>query len=264
MREMAMLREQGYSLDEVAARFAVSRERVRQILHVHGAPDPQVIAEGRRRRAQRLADERIDELLVLWRAGRGPGEIAARLGLQAATCRAAIERCATDIDRAARTASMAGRRVGATYSDEDIVRALRSAADRLGRTPSPREYAAIARPLAYPSLATVLNRSGGWLKAVASAGLRPRSTATRPRPRRWTEQACWDALRRAVDELGEIPGVVPYERLAVGRRDLPSAATIRNRLGRWSSIAARLAAQRELAEQARVRTRSAADALASA
>ncbi|HEV7805759.1 MAG TPA: hypothetical protein VGO80_08075 [Solirubrobacteraceae bacterium] len=261
---MAALREQGFSLDDVATRFAVSRERVRQILRVHGGPDPQAIVEARRHRAQRLAEARVDELLVLWREGVAPGAIAAGLGLQVAATRIAIERFATDVDRAARMASMTGERAGALYSDDDIALALRSAASRLGRVPSPKDYATIARPLGYPSLATVVNRMGGWLNAVTSAGLRPRATATRSRPRRWTEQACWDALRRAVDELDEIPGVQAYERLAVGRNDLPSAATIRNRLGRWSSIAARLAAQRELAEQAQIRAQSSADALARA
>jgi hypothetical protein len=41
--------------------------------------------------------------------------------------------------------------------------------------------------------------------------------------------------------------VLAYERFAAGRDDVPSSATIRNRLGRWSSLVTRLAAQRELA-----------------
>jgi hypothetical protein len=42
--------------------------------------------------------------------------------------------------------------------------------------------------------------------------------------------------------------VLSYERHAAGRRDLPSSATLRNRLGRWSAITAQLAAERELAQ----------------
>jgi hypothetical protein len=63
-------------------------------------------------------------------------------------------------------------------------------------------------------------------------------------------------LRRAADELGAIPSVVAYERFAVGRSDLPSSATIRNRLGRWSSVTARIAVQRQLAQQTQARGRS--------
>ena len=67
------------------------------------------------------------------------------------------------------------------------------------------------------------------------------------RARRSTEDACWEALARAVEALGEIPSVLAYERHAAGRAELPSSATVRNRLGRWSAITTQLAAQRELA-----------------
>jgi transposase len=249
--QMAALREQGLSLDEIATRFEVSRERVRQILRAHGGPDLHAVAAARRRRAERLAEARVDELLALWRAGERPGGVAGKLGLQAAACRATIERFATDVDRAARRASMAGSRGARTYTDRDIILALTTAAARLGRVPSAKDYAAVARQAQLPSLATVLNRMGGWTNAVTAAGLRPAALRpARPRRRRWTQEACWDALRRAADDLGEIPSVLAYERYAAGRTDLPSSATIRNRLGRWSTLATRLAAQRELARHA--------------
>jgi hypothetical protein len=251
VREMMSLREQGWSLDEIALRYEVSRERVRQILRAHGGPDPQEIADARRRRAEQMAESRVDELLALWRAGEGTGDVAAKLGLQTVACRTTIERFATDVDRAARRASMAGARGARTYSDRDIVLALSAATARLGRVPSAKEYAAVARELRFPSLATVLNRMGGWSSAIAAAGLRPMVIAPgRKRSRRWTEEACWQALTRTVAELGEIPSVLGYERFAAGRDDLPSSATIRNRLGRWSSLATRLAAERELARHA--------------
>ena len=249
VRRMQALREQGWSLDEIALRYGVSRERVRQILRAHGGPDTQNVAEARRRRAEREAEDRIDELLALWRSGEEPGIAATALGLQAAACRLTISRFATDVDRAARRASMASSRGTQRYSDRDILVAITSAARRLGHVPSAKEYAAIARSLDHPSLPTVLNRMGGWTSALTAAALRPpTSVPARTRARRWTEAACWQALRIAVDELGEIPSVLAYERFAVDRNDLPSSATIRNRLGRWSTIATQLAAHRQLAQ----------------
>jgi AraC-like DNA-binding protein len=257
---MQTLREQGWSLDEIALRFGVSRERVRQILRAHGGPAPQDIAEARRRRAEAQAEARIDELLARWRTGEQPRVVASELGLQAAACRSTIDRFATDADRAARKASMAGARRALTYSDRDIILALTSVATRVGRVPSAKEYAAHARSLDYPSLPTVLNRMGGWAHALHAAGMRPLTTSARTRPRRWTDEACWVALREVVAELGEIPSVLGYEHHAAGRADLPSSATLRNRLGRWSAIAAQLAAQRELAHIGRAQPDS--DALA--
>jgi transcriptional regulator with XRE-family HTH domain len=247
IRQIRALRERGYSLDEIALRFGISRERVRQILRAHGAPDRDLVADARRRRAAQLAEERIDELLVLWRAGAETGGVATTLGLQAAACRSTIARFATDVDKAARRASMSDTRGGQTYSERDIVVALRAVAAGLGRVPSAKEYALLARGLELPSLPTVLNRLGGWTRAVCAAGMTPLAPPGSVRRRRWTESACWSALRRVVDELGEIPTVLSYERHAAGRHDLPSSATLRNRLGRWSSISAQLAAERELA-----------------
>jgi AraC-like DNA-binding protein len=247
VRRMQAQREHGWSLDEIALRFGVSRERVRQILHAHGGPDPQDIADARRRRAEAQAEERIDELLTLWRAGEQPRSAASALGLQAAACRSTIERFATDVDRAARKATIAGARRVQTYTDRDIIVALTSVATRVGRVPSAKEYAAHARTLDYPSLPTILNRMGGWTHALRAAGMEPLSRPTRARKRRWTEDACWEALRAVVAELGQIPSVLAYERHAAGRTELPSSATVRNRLGRWSAISTQLAAQRELA-----------------
>src|SRR5215218_3811709 len=246
VRQMQALRQHGWSLDEIALRFGVSRERVRQILRAHGGPDSQDIADARRRRAEAQAEERIDELLALWRAGEQPRSAADKLGLQAAACRSTIDRFATDVDRAARKASMAGARRIQLYSDRDIIVALISVGARVGRVPSAKEYALHARERNYPSLPTVLNRMGGWAHAVRAAGMEPLSSAQHRRKRRWTEESCWTALRAVADELGAIPTMLAYERHAAGREELPSAATLRNRLGRWSSITTQLAAQREL------------------
>lgn len=262
IRQIVALREQGWSLAEIAARFEVSRERVRQILRAHGGPDTRDAATARQRRAERLAEARIDELLVAWRNGGDPAIAASCLGLPAQISRSMIERFSTEVDRAARTANMADARAGRTYSDADVVIAMRCAAERLGRVPSAKDYAGLARRTEMPSLATVLNRMGGWSSAVTAAGLRPPVAPSPRRRRRWSDEACWEALRRVADELGQIPSVLTYERIATGRIDLPSAATLRNRLGRWSSLTARLAAERELSQLSRVRPLSAAAALA--
>ena len=220
--------------------------RVRQLLVAHGGPDRHDAAQARRRRAERLAGEQIEELLARWRDGASPKEIALASGLDAAACRSVIERSVTDADRYLRQAVMAAARRRPTYSDAEIVQAVQAAASVLGHVPAAREYAALAGELDLPSLATVSNRMSGWSNAVVAAGLRPTAASGRPLPRRWTAEACWEALEGAVAELGEIPTVVAYEKLAAGREDLPSAATVRNRLGRWSPLVAQLAADAAL------------------
>src|SRR5436305_5022454 len=167
MRQMRALREQGLSLDEIALRYGVSRERVRQILRAHGAPDPDVVAHARRRRAAQLAEARVDELLALWRAGHEPRTVATTLGLQPAACRSTIARFATEVDRAARRNSLSGARGAVTYSERDIIVALRAVAAGLGRVPSAKEYALRERRLELPILPTVRDRT-----ACSSSALR--------------------------------------------------------------------------------------------
>ena len=108
MRQMRVLRERGFSLDEIALRFGVSRERVRQILRAHGEPDPKAVASARRRRVEQQVQARLPELLALWRAGAAPGSAAVALGLQVTACRNAIAGAAPEADRDARRRSLAG------------------------------------------------------------------------------------------------------------------------------------------------------------
>jgi hypothetical protein len=244
---MAMLREQGHGLDEIARRFDVSRERVRQILRTHGGPDSRDVAEARRRRAERQLEERAGELLARWRAGEEMTRAAKALGLSVVACRTAIERYGTEADRVARKTSLARTRaVTPRYTERDIIAAVSAVAANLGRVPRVKEYVALARELGLPCLTTVANRMGGWTNAVRATGLRPVSIPPRARPRRWTAEACWAAMHRVVDELGQIPTVGRYDRHTADRPDLPSSETVRLRLGRWSAITTQLAAERQL------------------
>ena len=245
-REMAALRQQGLSLDEVARRYGVSRERVRQILQVHGGPARREVISARHRRAEEQLTAHADELLALWRGGAQLRHAAVALGLPLTACRAAITRLATERDCVQRRASLASSRViVTTYSDADIIRAVRGLAAGLQRVPSAADYAPVGREPGYPSLATVINRMDGWSNAVRAAGLTEVATPERARARRWTEEACWTALRRVAAELGEIPTIARYDRHATGRTGLPSSATLRNRLGRWSVITTQLAIERD-------------------
>jgi hypothetical protein len=88
---------------------------------------------------------------------------------------------------------------------------------------------------------------GGWTAALPAAGVQPSVSGQRVHTRLWTEEACWRAIRGVARDHDEIPTVLAYDPLAADRTDLPSPATLRNRIGRRSAITARLAAERELA-----------------
>jgi HNH endonuclease len=75
------------------------------------------------------------------------------------------------------------------YSDEDIVGQLQASAERLGRSPSMREFAADPETSVHPQ--TVIEHFGTWNAAKRAAGLVPRRFATR------------EELLQLLRELGE-------------------------------------------------------------
>jgi hypothetical protein len=81
------------------------------------------------------------------------------------------------------------------YSDEAILEELRASAERLGRSPTMREFAADPETTVHPQ--TVIEHYGSWNAAKRAAGLVPRRFATREELVR--------LLRELGDELGRVP-----------------------------------------------------------
>ena len=81
------------------------------------------------------------------------------------------------------------------YSDEQIVTELRACAERLGRSPTMKEFASDEGTRVHPQ--TVVEHFGTWNAAKRAAGLVPRRFATR--------DELLEVLRRLGAELGRIP-----------------------------------------------------------
>jgi hypothetical protein len=95
------------------------------------------------------------------------------------------------------------------YSDEDILGQLRASADRLGRSPTMREFEDDSETTVHPQ--TVIQHFGSWNDAKRKAGLVPR---------RFAEPA---DLIRQLRELGEGLGRPPTARdLDEHRESIPS------------------------------------------
>ena len=102
-------------------------------------------------------------------------------------------RALASIDSEALAAFQAGIRK--RYTDEQILAELRASAERLGRSPTMREFAADEDTTVHPQ--TVIEHFGSWNKAKRAAGLVPRRFATR--------DELLDLLRRLGEELGRVP-----------------------------------------------------------
>jgi hypothetical protein len=102
-------------------------------------------------------------------------------------------RAAAKVDPAELAAFQAGIR--RRYSDEEILEQLRASAQRLGRSPTMKEFSADPEAGVHPQ--TVIEHFGTWNAAKRAAGLMPRRFATRAE---LVEQ-----LRRLGSDLGRVP-----------------------------------------------------------
>jgi hypothetical protein len=105
-------------------------------------------------------------------------------------------RAVANIDRHALAEFQAGIRK--RYTDEQILAELEASAQRLGRSPTMREFAADRKTTVHPQ--TVIEHFGSWNRAKRLAGLVPRRFATR------------EELLALLKELGEELGRVPSAR----------------------------------------------------
>src|ERR671937_698711 len=112
------------------------------------------------------------------------------------------------IDEAELAAFRAGLR--RRYTDEQILEELRVAAERLGRSPTMREFAQDPETQLHPQ--TVIEHFGTWNAAKRAAGLLPRRFLTR--------EELLTQLRALGDELGRVPKASDLSR----RSSLPSVS----------------------------------------
>src|SRR5881398_610301 len=116
-------------------------------------------------------------------------------------------RAVAKIDPAALASFQAGIRK--RYSNDQILGELRDSAERLGRSPTMREFAADPETTVHPQ--TVIEHFGSWNAAKREAGLVPRRFATR------------EELVRLLRELGEGLGRTPTAKdLDARRGSMPS------------------------------------------
>ena len=112
------------------------------------------------------------------------------------------------------------------YTDAGLLAEIRRSAERLGRSPSMREFAADPERRVHPQ--TIIDHFGSWNRAKRLAGLVPRRFATR------------EELLRLLRELGEELGRVPTARdLELRRGSMPSKSLY------WQTFGSLTAALRE-------------------
>ena len=243
-RNIAIAREclAGATLQEIADRHNITRERVRQISKEFGVSGA-VATAARRASKERHASQHVEELRRRYRSGEDIAASARALELARGPADDVLKRSLTPTDRAVRGANSARALPAAARLEKDkqLLKAIVGlAVANGGEPPTTDQYRIEALRLGLPGPQTVMTRFGSWTAAIEAAGLRARPPK-RNYTRIWDDRRCRAAALAAARELGRWPSVAEYERMADGRADLPSSATLRNRLGAWSAIGLDLA-----------------------
>lgn len=164
----------GSTLEEVGARFHLSRQRVQQVFQEAGLPT-RSMAETQELRHARILRERSAEVRKAFSALRDVAAVAEQLGLSKAVVREIVERhFPLDARRPRRQ-----RPRTPLYSAEELVPLLREAitANRGRLTQAGYSKYAAGRHLPdgrpWPSSQTVAKRFGTWRNALSQADLNP-------------------------------------------------------------------------------------------
>lgn len=243
------MRRAGHTLEEIATHFGITRERARQILIREGAPSAEALRS--KRESELRASEEDDRKRVIDLLEVDPGldlqEVSSRLGLSKTVIRrlapSHVRRLTvTDDDRTLTPKKK--------WDASEILEAIRSAAT-FEFPLSAVTYGNLvgAGEVHGPSVPLIYLRYGSWTAACASAGVESGVSPLEGYESRWTDD---DLLRSVATYLwseespGTFAGYDVWSR-AQGE-DVPSAGTIRARLGGWNPVKRRALRPNESAD----------------
>jgi len=110
-----------------------------------------------------------------------------------------------------------------TWSNDEILEALRADAERRGRAPLVREWS--RKGEGRPTANLVMIRFGSWPAAIEAAGL------SQVPVKKWTKDRILDALRADAEKRGKAPSSHEWDRAAPDR---PTRAVVIREFGTWA------------------------------
>lgn len=245
--ELIIKRAQGKTLREIGDEYGVTRERIRQIIARH---DP----GGFRYEARRK--EFLDSLSTIlpdyirdyadahpnMPSGQMAHAITKSLGWNVLSVTRDDVESAIGIEECKRRHRdiYINNHTHRIYTDEEIILALQRVHAALGRKVmglSRYRNFAESCPGEIPSAALIVQRFGYWKDACTAAGI-PYGATHFVYTRQWTDE---DMYQIVIDFINDpdvpSPSAENYDQYARARKGVvPSLATIRNRMGKWTQI----------------------------
>ena len=224
-RYVVQMREAGHTLQAIGDSLNLTREMIRLITKANEGPSARTV------RVNREVKKKADALAVFKDLGTANVEtLAAHLDEKPARVRQLLGKQAKKLPKG----RMNFERI---FSDEDLLAILRLASERVG---GPLTCNAYKKLQIQPTIAIYLSRFGSWNQACEKAGVTHGPTMRKSYTRAHSEEDMLAYIASYLADPRTNGSAVGYEHWQRNVLGAPSLSLIRQRIGKWNDIKARL------------------------
>jgi hypothetical protein len=236
-KEICSLRDQGLTLQAIADKMGVTRERVRQIVKVRGGPTARQLRDRRQTAAERQVEvlRRLIAIDLAVNPGATADDVAERLVVPVAVVKRAMT-----LEMRARLLSPARKSHLSRWSDQEILATLQKAAEYYYPL-TVEAYTDLLNvgEIIGPSAASIYKRFKTWRSACDAANVECGESRTASYESKWTDADLIGFVCVYLRQSGSRGSLGDYERWReFYGEDAPSSGTLRVRLGGWRAVKA--------------------------
>ena len=222
---VVQMREDGHTLQSIGDSINLTREMVRLITKANEGPSAKTV------RINREVKKKAEALAAFKDLGTADVEtLAAHLDEKPARVRQLLGKQAKKLPKG----RMNFERI---FSDEDLLAILRLASERVG---GPLTCNAYKKLQIQPTIAIYLSRFGSWNQACEKAGVTHGPTMRKSYTRAHSEEDMLAYIASYLADPRTNGSAVGYEHWQRKVSGAPSLSLIRQRIGKWNDIKARL------------------------
>ena len=218
-------REEGYTLQAIADSLGLTREMIRLIVNAEGGPNANQVRETRK-------VKKSTELRAIVKEMDAPtvGQIAEEVEISTTKVKQFLGKQAKKLPREYRNYKQ-------YFTDEELIATLQKYAKMVEGPLSAKKFIDLGGT---PTIAIFITRFGSWIKACEAAGVEAGKPARNNYTRAHSEETMLAYVESYLADPRTNGSAEGYEKWQRGVDGAPSLALIRQRMGRWNEIKARI------------------------
>ena len=224
-RYVVQMREVGHTLQAIGDSLSLTREMIRLIVKANAGPSARTVRVNREAKKQREALDTFKELRT------------ADVETLAAHLDEKPERVRQLLGKQAKKLPKGRMNFEKIFSDEDLLLILRLAAEQVAGPLTTNKYKKLK---IQPTIAVYLSRFGSWNQACEKAGVKHGLTMRKSYTRTHSEDDMLAFIASYLADPRTNGSAIGYEHWQRKVEGAPSLTLIRQRIGKWNDIKARL------------------------